>query len=158
MKVLEAVVPGSAENFIRNQLLKPMWIINYGWQEDLSGLPKSAAGSSVLSRDMIKMGLLTLNKGIWNGKQHLPKEFAKQATSPLVQPSPSTFYGDFCWNQTLDIGDRKYDSIQGRGPVGQFIFIIPTLELVISATAHNQGMGKMRAQLPHYLIPAFSKK
>ena len=156
MQVLEAIVPGSAEDFIRNQLLKPMGIINYGWQEDLSGFPKSAAGSSVLSRDMIKMGLLTLNKGIWNGKQHLPKEFVKQATSPLVQTSPSTFYGYFWWNQTLDIGDRKYDSIQGRGAGGQFIFIIPTLELVISATAHNQGMGKMRAQLPHYLIPAFS--
>ena len=157
MQVLESVVPGTAEDFIRNQLLKPMGITNYGWQEDLSGLPKSAAGSSILSRDMIKMGLLTLNQGKWNGKQHLPKEFIKQATSPLVQTSPSTFYGYFWWNQTLDIGDRKYDSIQGRGAGGQFIFIIPTLELVISSTAHNQGMGKMRAQLPHYLIPAFSK-
>jgi CubicO group peptidase (beta-lactamase class C family) len=157
MQILEAVVPGTAEDFIRKQLLQPMGIRNYGWQEDLSGFPKAAAGSSFLSRDMIKMGLLTLNKGIWNGKQHLPKEFVKQATSPLVQTSPSTFYGYFWWNQTLDIGDRKYDSIQGRGAGGQFIFIIPTLELVISATAHNQGMGKMRAQLPHYLIPAFSK-
>ena len=156
MQVLESVVPGSAEDFIRNQLLKPMGIINYGWQEDLSGFPKSAAGSSVLSRDMIKMGLLTLNKGIWNGKQHLPKEFIKQATSPLVQTSPTNSYGYFWWNQTLEIGNKKYDSIQGRGAGGQFIFIIPTLELVIAATAHNQGMGKMRAQLPHYLIPAFS--
>ena len=157
MQVLESVVPGSAEDFIRDELLKPMGILNYGWQEDLSGLPKSAAGSSLRSRDMIKMGLLTLNKGIWNGKQHLPKEFVKRATSPLVQTSPSTFYGYFWWNQTLDIGNRKFDSVQGRGAGGQFIFIIPTLELVISATAHNQGMGKMRAQLPHYLIPAFSK-
>ena len=74
-----------------------------------------------------------------------------------LQTNPSTFYGYFWWRQTLDIEDRKYDSIQGRGAGGQFIFIIPTLELVISATAHNQGMGKMRAQLPHYLIPAFSK-
>ena len=157
MQVLEAVVPGTAEDFIREQLLKPMGITNYGWQEDLSGFPKAAAGSSVLSRDMIKMGLLTLNHGIWNGKQHLPEEFVKRATSPLVQTSPSTFYGYFWWNQTLEFGNKKYDSIQGRGAGGQFIFIIPTLELVIAATAHNHGMGKMRAQLPHYLIPAFIK-
>ena len=85
MQVLESAVSGSAEDFIRNQLFKPMGIINYGWQDDLSGFPKSAAGSSILSRDMIKMGLLTLNQGIWNGKQHLPKEFVKQATSPLVK-------------------------------------------------------------------------
>ena len=157
MQVLEAVVPGTAEDFIREQLLKPMGIRNYGWQEDLSGFPKAAAGSSFLSRDMVKMGLLTLNKGTWNGKQHLPKEFVKRATSPLVQTSPSTFYGYFWWNQTLDIGNRKSDSIQGRGAGGQFIFVFPTLDLVAAATAHNQGMGKMLRDLPEILIPAFSE-
>lgn len=155
MQVLESVVPGTAEDFIRNQLLKPMGITNYGWQEDLSGLPKSAAGSSILSRDMIKMGLLTLNQGKWNGKQHLPKEFVRQATSPLVQTSPTNFYGYFWWNQTLEIGNKKYKSIQGRGAGGQFIFVFPTLDLVVAATAHNQGMGKMLKEIPEAIAPAF---
>jgi CubicO group peptidase (beta-lactamase class C family) len=39
MQVLEAVVPNSAEDFIRNELFKPLGITNYHWQEDLSGLP-----------------------------------------------------------------------------------------------------------------------
>ena len=157
MQVLEAVVPGTAKDFIRNQLLKPMGIINYGWQEDLSGFPKAAAGSSLLSRDMIKMGLLTLNQGKWNGKQHLPKEFVKQATSPLVKTSPTNFYGYFWWYQDRQIKDKKYPCIQGRGAGGQFIFVFPTLELVAVATAHNQGMGKMLWQLPEVLILAFRK-
>ena len=157
MQVLEAVVPGTAEDFIRKQLLKPMGIVNYGWQEDLSGFPKSAAGSSLLSRDMIKMGLLTLNQGKWNGKQHLPKEFVKQATSPLVKTSPTNFYGYFWWYQDRQIKDKKYPCIQGRGAGGQFIFVFPTLELVAVTTAHNQGMGKMLWQLPEVLILAFRK-
>ena len=155
MQVLESVVPGSAEDFIRNQLLKPMGIINYGWQEDLSGFPKSAAGSSVLSRDMIKMGLLTLNQGIWHEKQHLPKEFIKQATSPLVQTSPTNSYGYFWWSQVRKVGEKKYPCIQGRGAGGQFIFVFPTIDLVAAVTAHNQGMGKMLWQLPEVLIQAF---
>ena len=157
MQVLEAVVPGTAEDFIRKQLLKPIGIVNYGWQEDLSGFPKSAAGSSLLSRDMIKIGLLTLNQGKWNGKQHLPKEFVKQATSPLVKTSPTNFYGYFWWYQDRQIKDKKYPCIQGRGAGGQFIFVFPTLELVAVATAHNQGMGKMLWQLPEVLILAFRK-
>ena len=157
MQVLEAVVPGTAEDFIRKQLLKPMGITNYAWQEDLSGFPKSAAGSSLLSRDMIKIGLLTLNQGKWNGKQHLPKEFVKQATSPLVKTSPTNFYGYFWWYQDRQIKDKKYPCIQGRGAGGQFIFVFPTLELVAVATAHNQGMGKMLWQLPEVLILAFRK-
>ena len=156
MQVLEAVVPGTAEGFIRKQLLGPMGITNYGWQEDLSGFPKAAAGSSLLSRDMIKMGLLTLNQGKWNGKQHLPKEFVKKATTPLLfKGTTGSDYGYFWWYQDRQIKDKKYPCIQGRGAGGQFIFVFPTLELVAVATAHNLGMGKMLWQLPEVLILAF---
>jgi CubicO group peptidase (beta-lactamase class C family) len=156
MQVLESVVPGSAENFIRDELLKPMGILNYGWQEDLSGLLKSAAGSSLRSRDMIKMGLLTLHQGKWKGKQHLPKAFIKRATSPLVQTNEENFYGYFWWSQTREISGKKYPIIQGRGAGGQFIFIFPSLDLVVVATAHNQGMGKMLKELPDRMIPLFN--
>ena len=157
MQILEAVVPGSAEQFIREHLLKPLGISNYNWQEDLSGYPKSAAGSSIRSRDMIKVGLLTLNHGKWEGKQFLPRAFVKKATSPLVQTNEENFYGYFWWHQTREIHDKKYPVIQGRGAGGQFIFVFPTLDLVVAATAHNQGMGKMLKELPEELIPAFAK-
>ena len=156
MQVLEAVVPGTAEAFIREQLLKPMHISNYGWQEDLSGFPKAAAGSSLLSRDMIKMGLLTLNQGKWRGQQHLPSAFVKKATTPLLfNVTTDTNYGYFWWHQVRKVKDKKYPCIQGRGAGGQFIFVFPTLDLVASVTAHNQGIGKMLRQLPEVLIQAF---
>jgi CubicO group peptidase (beta-lactamase class C family) len=155
MQVLESVVAGSAEAFIRNELLKPMGILNYGWQEDLSGFPKSAAGSSLRSRDMIKMGLLTLHQGKWKGKQHLSKDFVKRATSPLVQTNEENFYGYFWWSQTREINRKKYQIIQGRGAGGQFIFIFPSLDLVVAATAHNKGMGRMLKELPEVITEAF---
>ena len=158
MQVLEAVVPGTAEAFIREQLLKPMHISNYGWQEDLSGFPKAAAGSSLLSRDMIKMGLLTLNQGKWRGQQHIPSAFVKKATTPLLfNGTTDTDYGYFWWHQVRKVKDKKYPCIQGRGAGGQFIFVFPTLDLVASVTSHNQGMGKMLRDLPEILIPAFSE-
>ena len=158
MQVLEAVVPGTAEAFIREQLLKPMHISNYGWQEDLSGFPKAAAGSSFLSRDMIKMGLLTLNQGKWRGQQHLPSAFVKKATTPLLfKGTTGSDYGYFWWYQERQVKDKKYPCIQGRGAGGQFIFVFPTLDLVAVVTAHNQGMGKMLRDLPEILIPAFSE-
>jgi CubicO group peptidase (beta-lactamase class C family) len=155
MQVLESIVPGSAEGFIRDELLKPMGILNYGWQEDLSGFPKSAAGSSLRSRDMIKMGLLTLHQGKWKGKQHLPKDFVKRATSPLVQTNEENFYGYFWWSQTREINGKKYPIIQGRGAGGQFIFVFPSLDLVVATTAHNKGMGRMLKELPEAIAPSF---
>ena len=47
MQVIEAVVPGSARAFIETELLGRLGITNFAWQNDVSGLPKSAAGSSI---------------------------------------------------------------------------------------------------------------
>lgn len=157
MQVLQAVVPGSADSFIRDELLKPMAISNYFWQEDLSGYPKSAAGSSFLSRDMLKMGLLTLNKGKWKGKQHLPAKFVEQATSALTHSYGDNSYGYFWWSQNQEIEGKKYPVVQGRGAGGQFIFMFPTRDLVVVATAHNKGMGTMLKELPPRLVPAFAQ-
>ncbi|MEE2937561.1 MAG: hypothetical protein VYA84_16345 [Planctomycetota bacterium] len=53
----------------------------YELQDDVSGLPKSAAGSSIRSRDMIKWGMLIQNAGKWDGEQLVPAAFVKKTTS-----------------------------------------------------------------------------
>jgi len=156
MQVLEAVVPGSAKDFIHKELCSRLGINNYHWQPDVSGLPKSAAGSSVRSRDMLKMGLLVLNNGKWNGEQLLPAEFVQRATSPIRETGRESSYGYFWWTQDYEIGGRKYHCKQGRGAGGQFIFMFPDLDLIAVVTAHNKGMGDLLHTLPQKLIPAFA--
>lgn len=158
MQVLEAVVPGTSEDFIRKEFLAPLGIRNYAWQEDISGLPKSAAGSSMRSRDMIKMGLLVLNEGKWKGEQLVPAEFVKQSTQPLVKTYGNSSYGYFRWSEEVEVNGKTYQCKQGRGAGGQFLYMIPELELVAVVTAHNKGMGKMLKTLPQKLIPAFASK
>ena len=63
MQVLDAVVPGTAKNFIEKELLHKMGITNFKWREDISGLLVGPYGSSMTSRDMIKWGTLVANKG-----------------------------------------------------------------------------------------------
>ncbi|MEO0415610.1 MAG: serine hydrolase, partial [Verrucomicrobiota bacterium] len=155
MQILEKVVPGSAEDFIREELWKPMGVRNYHWQPDLSGFPKAAAGSSFRSRDMLKMGHLVVNEGRWNGKQHIPAEFVKVATSALRETYGGTAYGHFWWSSDYEVQGKTYHSIQGRGAGGQFIFMFPEIDLVAVVTSHNKGMGTMLKQLPEKLIPAF---
>jgi len=155
MQVVDAVVPGSAKDFIHNELLGRMGISNYGWQADLSGLPKSAAGSSFRSRDMLKMGMLILDEGKWQGNQLIPADFIKRATSPLKLSYGKSNYGYFWWVEDFEVGGKTYRGKQGRGAGGQFIFMFPEIDLVAVVTAHNKGMGKMLRTLPQKLIPAF---
>lgn len=155
MQVLEAVVPGNAKDFIHKELWGRLGVDNYHWQPDISGLPKSAAGSSVRSRDMLKMGLLVLNKGKWQGEQLIPAAFVEQATRPIRKTHGNSSYGYFWWTEDYEIAGREYHGKQGRGAGGQFIFMFPELDLIAVVTAHNKGMGSILKRLPQQLIPAF---
>ena len=154
MQVIETVVPGTAREFIIRELLGPLGISSFGWQDDVSGLPKSAAGSSMRSRDMIKWGLLVQSGGQWDGEQLIPADFVRKATSKIYTNPQDTSYGFFWWRNNVDVDGKTYDMKSGRGAGGQFIMMIDELDLIIAITSHNKGMGKMLKTAPERIIPA----
>lgn len=158
MQVIEATVPGSAKDFIEKELLNEMGIRNFGWQDDLSGLPKSAAGSSMRSRDMVKWGMLVMNGGKWKGKQLIPAEFVERATDRIHTNQSGTSYGYFWWRHNVSVNGRIFDCKSGRGAGGQFILMFPEIDLLAVVTAHNKGMGKMLQTLPERVLPTFLSK
>ena len=155
MEVIEAVVPGSARDFIKTEVLGKMGITSYVWQDDVSGLPKSAAGCSFRSRDMLKWGMLVINKGRWNGEQLIPEAFVERATNRIYTNPQNTSYGYFWWRADMQVGGKLYDCISGRGAGGQFILMLPELDLIIVITAHNKNMGNMLEAVPEKILPAF---
>ena len=104
MQVLDAVVPGSAKDFIKNEFLNKLGINNYKWRNALSGLPIGDSGVSITSRDMLKLGALLINKGQWNGEQLLSADYLAKATSAITRPTedwqPETFFYGYLWYQT----------------------------------------------------------
>ena len=154
MQVLNAVAPGGAEEFIKTELLGRMGITQYHWEHAISGLPKSAAGSSILSRDMVKFGQLILNKGKWKGEQLIPEAYLVRATTPS---QINEHYGFFWWVEDFNVSGKTCHSFQGRGAGGQFIFMFPELDLIAVVTSHNKGMGDTLKTLPQRIIPAFSR-
>ena len=158
MQVLDTVVPGSAADFIETEVLGKMGIRSFGWQDDISGLPKSAAGSSMRSRDMIKWGLLAMNGGKWKDEQLVPAKFVERATSKIHTNKQETSYGFFWWRHDVVIDGKTYDCRSGRGAGGQFILMFPDVDLLVVITAHQKGMGKMLKIAPQRILPAFIKR
>jgi CubicO group peptidase (beta-lactamase class C family) len=155
MQVLEAVVPESAEAFLKNELLQKLNISQFHWPEDVSGLPKSAAGSSMRSRDMMKWGLLVRQHGQFNGERLIPAAFIKRATSALCAPSDTNSYGFFFWQHDANVGNTETRCITCRGAGGQFIFLFPKQGVVAVVTSHNKGMGPLLKTLPGRVLPFF---
>ncbi|WP_086933963.1 serine hydrolase domain-containing protein [Agarilytica rhodophyticola] len=165
MQVIEAVVPGSAEDFIKKELLNKIGITNYRWPQHLNGLPEAGAMASMTSRDMVKFGILAVNKGKWNGEQLIPEAFIAKATDRLIIPTDEELhyggkdvskqgYGYFWWSADLKYGNKSYFSRSAQGGWGQFIVLIEELDLMVVFTAHDNEAGYLQT-LAEKILPAF---
>lgn len=166
MQVIEAVVPGSAKDFIKNELLDKLGITNYAWETDSNGLPRSGSTTSMTSRDMIKWGTLAINKGKWNGEQLVSAAFLAKATSKIVDQSEEyddttkgvsgTAYGYFWWQADFSVGDKTYLSKSARGGSGQNIYVIEALDLVVVTSTHRPVENSVAVTATR-VLPAFIK-
>lgn len=162
MQVLDAVVPGSAKDFIKNELFDKLGIQNYSWRNDLSGLPTADSSASITARDMLKLGTLVKNKGQWNGEQLLSKAYLEKALSAITRSNedwqPENFFYGYLWYQTqLTYKDKNYDTNIAWGAGGNRIITIEELELIIVITGHDLEDATIMDQISKTIIPAFVK-
>jgi len=167
MQVIDAVVPGSAMDFIKNELLDKLGITNYGWGTDeVSGLPVSGGGSSIMSRDMVRFGMLAMNKGKWNGEQLVPESYVAKAISRIVctgddvdvfgggKDVSNQGYGYYWWSSDLKYDDKSYYCVSAQGGGGQYIMLIEDLDLMVVVTSHDRDNHTLQLTAER-IIPAF---
>ncbi|NER16557.1 alpha/beta hydrolase-fold protein [Spongiivirga citrea] len=163
MTVIDAVVPGTAEAFIKTELLDKLGITNYKWSTHISGLPHAGSRASFLSRDMIKLGNLVLNKGQLNGEQLISADYLTKATSGLVKPTqdwmPKDYRSGYFWYQTgVKVGDKSYDTAFAWGGGGQRVIVVEELDLTIVISGHDGEDDKIMDAISEIIIPAFVKE
>ncbi|MBV1909332.1 MAG: serine hydrolase [Kangiellaceae bacterium] len=161
MQVIEAVVPGTAEDFIKNELLNKVGITTYRWRTGIDGLPAGGGPSYLTSRDMLKLGALIINKGQWNDEQLISAKYLANATRKITKASadwhPDNFnYGYFFYQTEMKVGDKSYTANIAWGGGGQHLITIEDLELVIAITGHDRE-DTIFNQVSKRILPAFVK-
>ena len=165
MQVLEVVVPGSAQNFIKTELLEKLGITNYTWATAASGLPEAGWGTKMTARDMLKWGLLTANKGQWNGEQLIPEAFINRATSRIFRTGDEDVYGGgkdvskqgygyYWWSADIKHGGQTYFASSAQGGGGQYIVLIEALDLIVVVTAHENENSTLQ-RIAEQVLPMF---
>lgn len=132
-------VTGDAFDYINEKVFKPLKIYNERWIKSPDGVYYSPAldkeeetVSALTAREMLKIGQLFLQKGIWNGKQILSKEYIDSAISPSPQNSN---YGYLWW-----LGQDWYGC---RGYGGQAVTVFPEQNKIVvtQATATSRPLA-----------------
>lgn len=125
--VLQKAVGSSIESYFEKNIAEAIGMDKVYWWSDPAGntAPMGLAKSTIY--DCARIGYLYLNKGNWQGKQVLPEKWIAH-TSLGTKANPH--YGFFWWN----IHDRvavPHDTYYAYGRWGQFIVIIPSLDIVM---------------------------
>ncbi len=141
----------SAFDFAQQHLFQPLGIRLTAWKTDPQGYAHGGNDMFLTPRDMAKFGLLYLNKGRHNGQQIVPAAWVAESTATHV-PGPD--YG-YYWCKRQFTGHEGF-SANGYG--GQFIVIVPSLDLVIVTTAKSclrRHLAGPNLQSIWYLIEAY---
>ena len=104
------------------------------------------------TRDMARIGHLMLRGGQWNGRQVIPADWARRITTPVThwnEMNPASLrggrfgYGFLWWIFDGPTATGPWEgSYTGIGAVGQFITVIPKLDMVV---AHKTKPGEDRS-------------
>ncbi|MEM1336369.1 MAG: serine hydrolase [Bacteroidota bacterium] len=102
-------------------------------EADLEGNFVGSSYGWANTRDWARLGQLYLNRGEWNGEQLFAPDWVDYITQPTVG-SDGTYGAHFWLNAEGKYPDTPKDLYSMNGYQGQYVFIIPSKELVVVRT------------------------
>lgn len=156
--VLSRALGESAADFARHELFAPLGIEQVSWASDRDGVSHGFSDLKMQPRDMAKLGLLWLHRGVWEGRQIVPAAYLASAFSPHADVDAYAKYGYGMWVYPYRGHAGGAPDIEANGFGGQRIAVIPSQDMVVVITgsgldANNvasliTGAARSNAPLP----------
>lgn len=139
--ILERATGERLSDYAAKKLWKPLgatapafWSLDHA-----DGIEKAYCCFYSNARDFARIGQLVLDSGMSQGRQIVSKDYIRQMTTPIGLPDErgavTDYYGYHWWLATVD-GHRV---VYARGILGQYIIVIPDLQLVVVRLGIERG-------------------
>ena len=141
--IVEAATGETISRYAEKRLWQPMmagqdafWLL-----DKKDGDEKSFCCFHTTAKDAARFGRLMLNKGNWNGKQLVSKEYIEEAMTPASYlkdqwgKDPLSYYGFQTW--IMDYKGEKCPYF--RGMLGQYIIAIPSKNAIAVRLGHKRS-------------------
>lgn len=152
----------STEDFALKYLFNPIGIKSVLWPKDQNGINIGGAGVLLTPRDMARFGYLYLQKGYLNEQQLIPSDWIAESIinyrdyDDSWEEITNLGYSYQWWTGQMD----KYPIYFASGYGGQWILVIPSLNIVIVTTMNansEKDWKQMTSFIPlvyNYIIPS----
>ncbi len=143
--IVKKVTGENVVDYLKPRLFEPLNITGSDWEVDPKGINTGGWGLRLKTEDLAKFGQLYLQNGIWNGKQVLPENWAKEATTKKIDQNPEATpeqlaKDDWLQGYGYKFWRSRHNSYRGDGAYGQYILVFPEQDAVIAITAETQNM------------------
>lgn len=141
-------------DWVQEEVFNEMGVTLGEWEKSWQGICLGASGLKLKNRDMHKIALLLLNKGIYEGKQLISKDWiSMMSTSQFFTANLPDYvkkqgrcinkmsYGFGLWicgNGTFEHPKTHYFC---DGTDGQFLIVAPDAQMAITILSHQKDMN-----------------
>lgn len=157
--IVQKVTGQKVIDYLRPRLFEPLGISGIDWETDPKGINTGGWGLRLKTEDIAKFAQLFLQKGVWNGRQILPKGWAEEAsTAKIIQhPEYSQAKRDSSdWEQgyCYQMWRCRNNAFRGDGAFGQYAIVMPEQDAVIAITSETSDMQGELNLIWKLLLPA----
>lgn len=120
-------------NFPYQQLIDRIGMHSMLLETDMDGNFVGSSYGWATTRDWAKFGILYANKGVWNGERIFDENWVAYVSKP-TKHSDGVYGAHFWLNAGGKFPDVPRDMYSANGFQGQYVFVIPSKDLVVVRT------------------------
>lgn len=137
--IIEIATKMKLDEFAIKYLFEPLKIQEFIWLKDSTGFCHAGGGLLMKPIDIVKIGIILINKGKWENKQLISEKWIEKLTTPYFSTSfDDSNYGYFWWIRDMKTDNgRTIKVLTAEGAGGQKLYIFPEYDLIISFTERN---------------------
>ena len=154
-------------DYLTPRLFEPLGIQKPHWDVCPQGICTGGWGLYLKTEDLAKMGQLLLQKGKWNNKQILPKQWVEEASKKQVECTPAGTRpeqlkqrgltpenSDWVQGYGYQMWRCRHNAFRADGAGGQYIVVLPEVNAVVVNTAMLNDMQSELNLIWKHLLPA----
>ncbi len=143
--MLKAVAGETLLSYAMPRLFEPLGIAPPRWDACPRGITLGGAGLYLTLQDVAKLGLLYLNKGMWNGRRIVSEDWVKRASQKHIDTFDGPPEHDGHYGYGYQFWRGNHGTYRGDGAYGQFCIVLPEWDAVV--TIHSREYYNIMAIL-----------
>ncbi len=149
--IIKKVTGQTAHEYLKLGLYQPLNITNTTWGENWEGINMGASHLRMPTEDIAKFGQLYLQKGMWDGKQVISRDWVAQASSKQIENGKNDSSWGYGYGYQFWLNPPG--GFRADGAFGQYSMVLPELDAVVAITSESIETKKTMQIVWDILLP-----